>query len=304
MTRSLIPADYQRTRVLGHSVTQSIWSALYAAIPNPSQWECLWASGASIDTWANPFNNCWLGNGINPDGSQSTSNGALLNPTDSNSDPTTSPNSIDRVILNVSGFAIATVSPNPTGNTHSNTTIDGISAAYVSRMTLGMAISGSGIPGGTTVVGFPSSTSVTLSQAATATASGVTLTCSPVYSPNGYPPAGPNVWLAPLNATIANIRAKYPSVRMIILEPNLAGVGFATCADSTNSDSIAHGVRCTYTSPYVQSAIASVCLGNVREGLVHAVDNCNFFSDSIGHLTSAAQTTIGNAVASYYANNL
>jgi hypothetical protein len=52
MTAALQPSDFLRTRVLGFSVTHSIWAAFYAAIPNPSAWELLWYSGGSIDVWA------------------------------------------------------------------------------------------------------------------------------------------------------------------------------------------------------------------------------------------------------------
>lgn len=45
-------------------------------------------------------------------------------------------------------------------------------------LSVGMAISGTGVPGGATIAGIPSSTTITLSANATTTASGVTLTAS------------------------------------------------------------------------------------------------------------------------------
>lgn len=63
-----------------------------------------------------------------------------------------------------------------TGDTHSNTTLDNLAAATVAKLKFGAAVAGSGIPAGTTIVGFPNTTSVTLSAAATETASGVTIT--------------------------------------------------------------------------------------------------------------------------------
>jgi hypothetical protein len=62
-----------------------------------------------------------------------------------------------------------------TGQTHSNTTIDGL--ADTTGIAAGQIVSGSGIPPGTAVVSAIAG-NVTLSQAATATASGVALTFS------------------------------------------------------------------------------------------------------------------------------
>lgn len=61
-----------------------------------------------------------------------------------------------------------------TANTHSSTTLDGIS--NTSTLEFGMLVFGPGIPNNTTIVGIPTSSSITLSQAATATATGVSLT--------------------------------------------------------------------------------------------------------------------------------
>lgn len=63
-----------------------------------------------------------------------------------------------------------------TGNTHTTTTVDGLSS--IAGLQPGMAISGAGIPAGTTIVAVTSAGggSLTLSAAATATATGVTLT--------------------------------------------------------------------------------------------------------------------------------
>jgi hypothetical protein len=60
-----------------------------------------------------------------------------------------------------------------TGNTHSTATLDGL--ASTAHLVVGMTVSGAGIPAGTTVTAI-SGSSVTLSQAATATATGVSVT--------------------------------------------------------------------------------------------------------------------------------
>lgn len=60
-----------------------------------------------------------------------------------------------------------------TGNTNSNTTITGLSST--TGLATGQLITGTGIPANTTVVSVDSATQVTISQAATATAVGVSL---------------------------------------------------------------------------------------------------------------------------------
>lgn len=60
------------------------------------------------------------------------------------------------------------------GNTNSSTTITNL--VTTGRIVVGMTITGTGIPASTTVASIVSSTSITISQAATATAAGVTFT--------------------------------------------------------------------------------------------------------------------------------
>jgi len=63
---------------------------------------------------------------------------------------------------------------NITGNTHSNITIDGISDTTL--LAVGMKVTGSGIQANTTIASIVNSTTITINNAATATANGVTLT--------------------------------------------------------------------------------------------------------------------------------
>jgi hypothetical protein len=65
-----------------------------------------------------------------------------------------------------------------TGDTHTNTTIDGI--ASTAGMYSGQAISGSGIQAGTRISSVDSSTAITVDTATTATAAGVTITKTPI----------------------------------------------------------------------------------------------------------------------------
>ncbi len=61
-----------------------------------------------------------------------------------------------------------------TGNTHTNTTIDNLSAT--DGLSVGMGVSGTGVAAGSVIAAINSTSQVTLSKAATATATGVTLT--------------------------------------------------------------------------------------------------------------------------------
>ncbi len=76
-----------------------------------------------------------------------------------------------------------------TGDTNSNTLVDGITST--TGVEIGMFIEGTGIPTGTTVSGF-TSTTITLSQAATATASGVSLSLGFRFD-FSLPPEGDNL---------------------------------------------------------------------------------------------------------------
>lgn len=72
------------------------------------------------------------------------------------------------------------------GDTHTNTTIDGISST--AGLQVGMLLSGSGIQDGTRITSITSATAIKVSPATTATASAVSITYAAVGSPN--PAAG------------------------------------------------------------------------------------------------------------------
>lgn len=72
------------------------------------------------------------------------------------------------------GGAIAL--PTFTGDTHTSTTIDAITSTV--GLQVGMPVSGTGIPAGAYIAAIPDGVSITLSAAATASATGVTITPS------------------------------------------------------------------------------------------------------------------------------
>jgi hypothetical protein len=68
----------------------------------------------------------------------------------------------------------ATVSVTLTGNTHSSTLLDNL--PNITNLAIGQTVTGQGIPSGTTIAAFPGGgTSVTLSQAATSTLAGISV---------------------------------------------------------------------------------------------------------------------------------
>jgi hypothetical protein len=135
-----------------------------------------------------------------------------------------------------------------------------------------------------------------------------------LHPPGGY---SNNVeeWRGYIASVIANIRSKYPNVRMIILQPNIAGPSFGTCpTQSTDSNAAGYDsggfsvpslvVRCTYTQPAIQSAIMALTRANVRGGYIPQASACSDFRDSDGHIITAFESTMGTAIANYYASNL
>lgn len=199
VTRSLIPADYQCTRLLGFSQTNQWWPNLRAALADGgAKWELLWASGASIDHFADTADPVWSG---------TVQNAVGVPP--------------DRVILNVSGD-------------------------YISDVTY---------------------------------------------------------WVTQITAAIANIRTKYPTVRMIILQSNVAGPG-ATICPSADGNAVDGAVRTTWTNRYIRSAISAVSRGNVRGGSWWPASDCAAFDDYIGHLNSGYTAEVGAGHAAYYNANL
>lgn len=261
MTRALVSTDYQHTRVLGFSVTLSMWSSFYAAISNPSAWELLWYSGGSIDIWADPNSHAWTSRTLDNSGFLTPTDpggqGGLINGISDSQDPTVGTSLIDRVIINISGLAAQAADP--------------VLAGYNGGTRPDLSITGS-------TTGFP---------------------------PGGYS-SNTAIWKAYIDATIANVRSKYPNVKMILLQPNIAGPSGAICSDpsNNNADSIAFGLRCTYTTQYIRSAIAASTRGNVRGGFGAFASACADFSDWAGHLNTTPQTTHGQAMAAYYESHL
>lgn len=124
-----------------------------------------------------------------------------------------------------------------------------------------------------------------------------------LHLPGGYT-KDVSEWRGYISNAISNIRAKFPNVRMILLQPNVAGPNLATCPISDPNATPYDVIRNTYTSPYIRTAIASLSSGNVRFGYTPRAVDCSDFTDWAGHMTVGARDALGVATANYYANNI
>lgn len=274
VTRALVPTDYQHTRFLGFSVTRSWWDAFYAYLP-------------TVGLSQSAFELLWYSGGsvdvwADPNSPAWTANGSTTSDNLVPADPGGQGGLIN-------GISHA---HNPTVGTSS---IDRV-IANVSGIQVGA--------GDPTVVGYNGGTRPDLGLTA--------------YDQTGNPPGGymgiTEVWKAYINALVVNIRAKYPNVKMILLQPNLGGPGGAPTLISnlsaaghpdSNDTTFSAGygvVRCTYTEPRISSVIASVTRANVRPGYRGLASSDADFRDWAGHLVDGMG--IGQAAATHYASNL
>ncbi len=97
---------------------------------------------------------------------------------------------------------------------------------------------------------------------------------------------------------ITTIRAKYPAVRQILLQPLAAGPNRRTC---TFDNAI---VLTTKNLPAIETAITKLVGGDVAAGFVPLVDDCSEFRDATGHLTTERGVIdVAAKNHSYYARN-
>lgn len=133
-----------------------------------------------------------------------------------------------------------------------------------------------------------------------------------LHSPGGFTQVV-SEWGGYIDTAIANVRAKYPNVRMIILQPGVGGPsgGATQCVASTTTDGDPSGfalpsnvVRSAYTSPYIRAAVNSRQKGNVRVGFAYNVSACSGFRDWSGHMNPGEYTLFGQAMGDWYNANV
>lgn len=105
-----------------------------------------------------------------------------------------------------------------------------------------------------------------------------------------------SIWVTYIRSAVDTIRAMYPSVRQIVLQPVVGGPGGEPCE---------HGgitVRATFNQPFVRRAIAQVTGGSIVAGASPQVRTCDDYQDSAGHLEGDAREPIGQALGEFYAS--
>jgi hypothetical protein len=99
-TRIVTPTEYRWTRVIGFSVINNWWAVLRTTLGSEAaKWELQWFSGGSVDLWADPNMEGWLG-----PVTDLANRGGVVNGITGDSDPTHNLLNVDRVILVISGL--------------------------------------------------------------------------------------------------------------------------------------------------------------------------------------------------------
>ncbi|MEM9190384.1 MAG: hypothetical protein AAGF12_14460 [Myxococcota bacterium] len=101
-------------------------------------------------------------------------------------------------------------------------------------------------------------------------------------------------WATAIQATIAQIRAKLPSVRQIVLQPVVGGPMHQGCMQGCGL------VRASWQHAHIDAAIARVVGGDVVAGFSPEVRTCADYRDGLGHLTSAGAEAAGRTIGMNY----
>lgn len=104
-------------------------------------------------------------------------------------------------------------------------------------------------------------------------------------------------WEDQIRGAVVQIRAHYPRVQQIVLQPVVGGPSHQRCVDPATGDT----VRATYNQPYIHQAIARVVGRDVVRGADPHVQACSQYRDWIGHLTDAGYAYQGRAIGAFYA---
>lgn len=108
----------------------------------------------------------------------------------------------------------------------------------------------------------------------------------------------PDTVVTELAATIENIRATWPSVRVIELIPIVGGPDGGPCLDPDRPDK---GVVASFMYPIVTTAIASVAGGDVVAGPDLELEDCAQYRDGSGHLTIDGSAYVASVLAEHFA---
>jgi len=97
-------------------------------------------------------------------------------------------------------------------------------------------------------------------------------------------------WVSDIRRTVSVIRARYPKLRRLVLEP-VVGAPAGQCEN----------VRAGLNHPVIVEAIRQVADGDlVRAGALPSVSDCSQFRDRLGHLTPDAARAVHDRIRDYY----
>jgi hypothetical protein len=116
-------------------------------------------------------------------------------------------------------------------------------------------------------------------------------------------------WTDAIDATVAVIQQKLPSVRRIILQAVVGGPGGKPCSSATASRKSASDgrVRASWQHAHIVEAIHAVTQKrngmsvSVVAGFQPTVRTCGDYIDALGHLTPEGAAAVGRAIGEYYA---
>lgn len=107
----------------------------------------------------------------------------------------------------------------------------------------------------------------------------------------------PDYWAQETRAAITNLRAKYPSIQQVIVQPVVGGPGGGEC---TYNGEV---VRASSNFPYIDEGLDRLANGvDIIKGISATVRTCADYADDMGHLTDQAKGPIGVSIANYYAS--
>jgi hypothetical protein len=107
----------------------------------------------------------------------------------------------------------------------------------------------------------------------------------------------PDYWAQETQAAITNLRAKYPSIQQVIVQPVVGGPYGGQC---TYNGQV---VRASSNFPYIDEGLDRLANGvDIIKGISATVRTCADYADDMGHLTDQAKGPIGATIANYYAS--
>lgn len=117
-----------------------------------------------------------------------------------------------------------------------------------------------------------------------------------VLTISGNRNSDPNWWADQIRAVIGVIRAKYPAVRQIVLQPVVGGPNHSVCMFEGQA------IRASENHPVIDQGIAKVLGGDVFAGISPEVRTCADYRDQLGHLQAAGNQVAGETIGRYYAS--